>query len=136
MNEPTTTASSAIEKYFFTPIYYPNGAISVVKWWESRRLLYNVSVGAAGLTTLGVILLLGMGEGPPPGFVIVYGLAANVLYSLGAPADLLLRRWLGERAAPAGPTIFRYGFVFSVGLTLLPIPLVIFGSIMRFLFGS
>ena len=27
--------------------------------------------------------------------------------------------------APVGPALFRYGFAFSVGLTLLPIPLAI-----------
>jgi len=50
-------------------------------------------------------------------------------------ADLFLRRILGIRAPDIGPVIFRYGYVFSLGLTLLPIPVMIFGSIMRFVLG-
>ena len=135
---------SAIEKYFFTPVYYPRSAWAVVRWWESRRLLYNAAVGAAGLVTLGTVtgfLLLpphspGLAawDGVIPG-IVVYGVLANVCYSLGAPADLLVRRFLGDRAAAAGPVLFRYGFVFSLGLTLLPIPLALFGWAIRLLFS-
>lgn len=135
---------SAIEKYFFTPVYYPRSAWAVVRWWESRRLLYNAAVGAAGLVTLGTVtgfLLLpphspGLAawDGVIPG-IVVYGVLANLFYSLGAPADLLLRRFLGDRAAAAGPVLFRYGFVFSLGLTLLPIPLALFGWVARLIFS-
>jgi heme/copper-type cytochrome/quinol oxidase subunit 4 len=31
--------------------------------------------------------------------------------------------------------LFRYGFVFSVGLTLLPIPLAVVGWVFRLVFG-
>ena len=141
MTTPTTTTPSRIEKYFFTPIYYPHGAISVVKWWESRRLMFNVCIGAAGVTTIAATQLLG--ALPPHGvipnvgmflFIVpLYGVLANICYTLGAPADLLLRRFLGDRAATAGPVLFRYGFVFSVGLTLLPIPLAAIGWVIRLL---
>ena len=36
-----------------------------------------------------------------------------------------------ERAGAVGPVLFRYGFVFSLGLTLLPIPLVVAGWLLR-----
>jgi hypothetical protein len=132
---------TAIEKYFFTPIYHPRSAIGVIRWWESRRLLYNASVGAAGVTSLGVMALLGSLPPHPLPFdmgilligVPVYGLLANLGFTVGAPADLLLRRFLGERAAAAGPVLFRYGFVFSVGLTLLPIPAAVIDWVLRFL---
>lgn len=132
---------TAIEKYFFTPIYYPHGAWSVVRWWESRRPLFNLCVGAAGMLTLGAATFFALLPPHPVHIafpwigILVYGAMANVCYSLGAPADLLLRRLLGERAAAAGPVLFRYGFVFSLGLTLLPIPLVALGWILRWLIG-
>lgn len=135
---------NAVEKYFFTPVYYPRSAWAVVRWWESRRLLYNAAVGAAGLVTLGTatgfLLLpphspgLAAWDGVIPG-IVVYGVLANVCYSFGAPADLLLRRFLGERAGTAGPVLFRYGFVFSLGLTLLPIPLAVLGWVARLIFS-
>jgi hypothetical protein len=133
---------TAIEKYFFTPIYYPRTGWSVLKWWESRRPLYNVCVGAAGLTSLGTATALALLPPHPLPFplpslsvlggVAMYGVLANLCYTLGAPADLFLRRILGDRAAAAGPVLFRYGFVFSLGLTLLPIPLAALGWVFRF----
>jgi len=130
---------TAIEKYFFTPIYYPRNRWSVVRWWESRRLLFNGVVGAAGLLTLASAYLFAAlppalaTSGPPAAAVLVYAVMANVCYSLGAPADLLLRRMLGERAPAVGPAMFRYGFAFSLGLTLLPIPVFALSWLMRLL---
>lgn len=136
--EPDPTA---VEKYFFTPIYYPRSAWSVVSWWESRRPMFNVCVGTAGLLSLGAVTLSSiLPPHPLPwqlpwGVVVVYGVMANVCYSLGAPADLLLRRMLGDRAPAVGPALFRYGFAFSLGLTLLPVPLAALSWIFRLVFG-
>ena len=134
MDEPTGTA---IEKYFFTPLYYPRSAWSVVAWWEKRRPLFNAAVGAAGLATLGTLALT---EGHPPpfeavGMVLVYGVLANICYTLGSVVDLSLRRLLGDRAPAVGPVLFRYGFVFSVGLTMLPIPLILISKVLQLLFS-
>ena len=129
---------TAVEKYFFTPIYRPRGAWSVIKWWESRRLLFNVTVGSAGLVTLGiarVMSILPPHPSPLPPLplsaIVVYGVMANLCYSMGAPIDLALRRWIGDRAPAVGQALFRYGFVFSLGLTLLPILLVTVGWVAR-----
>ena len=48
------------------------------------------------------------------------GAMANVCYTLGWCTELVMRRWLGDEMEPAGAALFRYGFVFSVGLTLFP----------------
>src|SRR5512135_2518102 len=106
---------TAVEKYLFTPIYHPRSAWSVVGWWESRRLAYNVSVGAAGLLTstlaaLSAVLpphpVMGPAQLAVP--IVVYGVMANVCYSLGAPVDLLLRRFLRHDAPAVGQALFRY----------------------------
>ena len=134
--------ATAVERWFFTPLYYPLSPWSVVGWWERRRLVYNVGVGAAGLVTLGMGGLLGQLPSSPNPFaapllgVLVYAIAANACYTIGPVTDLILRRVLGLRAPDIAPAMFRYGFVFSVGLTLLPIPLMVFGTLMRFLFGA
>ncbi len=120
--EPT-----AIERAFFTPLYNPKSAWQVLGWWESRRLLFNTVIGSAGLITMVVAALLRGVDVAPLAFLIVplvYGVAANACYTMGWIVDLTLRKWLGRRADFAGPALLRYGFVFSIGLTLLPIPLM------------
>jgi len=126
---------SALTRYFFHTVYYPESAWRVVGWWERRRVSYNLTVGVTGLFTLAVVGALGM---LPPlagvlTIVAVYGVLANVCYSLGAVADLVARRIGGPDWAPVGPTLFRYGFVFSIGLTLLPIPVAVLGFVLHLL---
>lgn len=133
MADELVPRDSWLERTFFSPLYRPSGALDVVKWWESRRVTYNAWVGAAGVLTITMGLVTG-NPGPPIALPIVYGLAANIFYSFGAPLDLLLRRGLGYRGGAVGPVLFRYGFFGSVGLTLLPIPLMIFGRIMGAIF--
>lgn len=103
--------------------------IRIVRWWESRRLAYNVIVGATGLGTLvyanGLELLLRQGWLPIPWQAIVaYGVAANACYTLGWFVENVVERWLGRPVYGLGPALFRHGLVFSVGLTLLPAVLV------------
>jgi hypothetical protein len=120
---------TAVEKYFFTPLYYPRSAWSVLSWWEARRPVFNLCVGAAGLMTLATLEFLSalpphrVDFGVPWRPVVVYAVLANIGYTLGPIADLVLRRQLGERAPAVGPVLLRYGFAFSLGLTLLPIGL-------------
>lgn len=111
---------------------------AVIGWWERRRPLFNAVVGATGLVTLSV---LGLAAGPAlfaqPGLwlgVTAYGIAANVCYSLGAPLELLLERWLGRQTYGLGPALFRYGLVYSVGLTLFPLALGVFAVVAKLLF--
>jgi len=126
---------STLTRYFFDTVYYPRSAWHVVAWWERRRPTYNAVVGACGLLTLGVLTLVGFH--PPLAalavMVTAYGVAANLCYSLGAVAELLARRAGGAEWAPVGPALLRYGFVFSVGLTLLPIPVALVGGTLHLL---
>ena len=95
-------------------------------WWESRRVAYNAIVGGAGLVTFATLQLISF---LPPHLplqvpwqvVVAYGIAANVCYSFGYLMEWLLDRLWGDEVAPVGPTLFRHGLVFSIGLTVLPI---------------
>lgn len=95
-------------------------------WWESRRVAYNAIVGGAGLVTIATLQFISF---LPPHLplmvpwqaVVAYGIAANVCYSFGYLMEWLLDRLWGDEVAPVGPTLFRHGLVFSVGLTVLPI---------------
>ena len=113
---------------------------SVVRWWESRRIAYNLIVGAAGCATVVAVTLLaslpGFSVGAPPlmmilGGAFVYGVLANLCYCLGPITELILYRLWGDDAPRAGPVLFRQGLAFSVGLTLFPIALAGLGVLLR-----
>ena len=128
-----------VERYLFSPLYGPQSAWDVLRWWERRRPFYNLLVGSAGLLTVLVAqiqrLVAPAFEGPPLAFILVYALAANLFYSLGAPIHLLLCGTLKPSAGPVAQAVFRYGLAFSIGLTLLPIPLIVLSTIIRLIVG-
>ena len=110
----------------------------VIRWWERRRLVFNAAVGATGVVTIGVIAALsaigphtGGMDGPPPIFILIYGVAANILYTGGWIAELLLRPIFGLSSGTVGATLFRYGFFFAAALTALPIPIAVVSLVGR-----
>ena len=97
----------------------------VVQWWESRRPAYNAIVGVMGLGTLAYGSLLsyiarGDWSVGPWQLVVVYGIGANLFYTLGWAAEIVVERWLKRPVFGLGPALFRHGLVFSIGLTLIP----------------
>ena len=97
--------------------------LSTLVWWESRRWLYNRAVGLAGLATLtGVSFFFSLppfAEGPPPvgmaiGASLLYGVAANVCYSMGWVVEMVARRLWGRAAPDMGPLLFREGLHVSL----------------------
>jgi hypothetical protein len=110
--------------------------VTLLVWWERRRLAYNVIVGTTGLVTLAVIKVLSwipphMDFDVPLAAVLAYGLGANLCYAFGFAFELLLQRLWGDEVAPVGPTLFRHGLVFSVGLTLVPIGIAWIGWLLH-----
>ena len=103
-------------------------ALSLLGWWESRRLVYNQAVGLTGLFTLAVAWLIGPEGGLPiammPQVALVYGVMANLCYSMGWGVEVAARLLWGRQAPRLGPLLFRQGLIFSVGLTLLPVLLM------------
>jgi len=113
--------------------------LRVVQWWESRRPVYNLAVGATGLGTLVYanalsLLVRGQWMGVEWQLIVVYGVAANLFYTLGWAAENLVERWLGRPVYGLGPALFRHGLVFSIGLTLFPAAVVTFFAIGGLLF--
>ncbi len=98
----------------------PRGSLSIVAWWESRRILFNLIVGVCGLPTLAIVYLTGLVSSF--GFLfwgtIEYGLLANVCFTAGWICELIARSWWQERAKFLGPILFSLGMIFSVLLTL------------------
>ena len=121
---------SALTRILFPAPAEVRNTAGIFKWWESRRLTFNVAVGAAGVVTLTAINLIAVL--PPlsmkvgvfwPG-VLVYAVLANMFYSLGFVTEAAMQRAWHEETPRVGPALFRQGLVFSVGLTLLPIALM------------
>ena len=129
---------SALTRYFFRNDVTCRTPAEVIGWWESRRGGFNLAVGGTGLFTLAAVHLIS--RIPPSPIAIpveptvfiplVYGLLANVCYTGGWMAELWIRNTLGRELEPVGPTLFRYGFAFSIGLTLFPVAII---SLAKFL---
>jgi hypothetical protein len=131
---PSSTVSehrvSALTRLLFPAPAEVRTTGSIFRWWESRRLTFNVIVGSAGLVTLAAMNLIALL--PPlsarlgvfwPG-IILYGFFANLFYSLGFVTEAAMQRAWHEETPRVGPALFRQGLIFSVGLTLFPIALM------------
>jgi hypothetical protein len=126
---------SALVEFLF-PAPAPRRALPILKWWESRRLGYNAIVGSVGLVSLGFTWLMGVlppgGHGGiPPLAVVAVGLAANVCYTIGPVVEIAIENLWGRRALPTGPTLFRMGLTFSVGLVSMPVLISLFDYAVR-----
>lgn len=88
-------------------------------WWETRRLVYNLLVGASGLPMVILLLFWHVSLFQICIFgVLPYAFAANVCYTLGFPAEFITRRLWKDKATHVGPMLFTLGSIFSVFITL------------------
>ena len=99
--------------------------IDIIRWWESRRLRFNIYVGAVGAVSWLLVLTAGAAAVKPgedfeePVVMLfgpfLYGFLANVCYTLGWLVDTIFycgvpRSWL-----------HRAGLIFSMLLTAFPV---------------
>jgi hypothetical protein len=126
----------AITEFLF-PAPAERSTLAIVRWWESRRLPFNLIVGGTGLFTLALVNLIGWlppgphVTGPPLALVAVYGLLANGCYLLGPAVEVLVEKIWGRSMLPIGPALYRMGLTFSVGLTLFPVLIFLIGWVYR-----
>jgi hypothetical protein len=111
-----------------------DGSGSVIDWWEQRRPWFNLVVGCTGIITCVLMVLCGflseplVGEAiglPDPVFagffgVVAYAIAANICYTAGWVAEVMISRSQKRSATAFGLKAFRYGLRFSVVVTFLP----------------
>jgi len=96
----------------------------IVRWWEARRLHFNVYVGVVGIIAWFLVLIAGSaavkpGEDFEEPFAmilgpIVYAFFANACYTFGWIADTV-----SSQSRPR-VGLYKAGIVFSVVLTALP----------------
>jgi len=108
--------------------------VAVIKWWELRRIPYNLIVGALGLFTCVVTLLVAaiasekfgepLGLPDPPIIavfaIIFFGVMANVCYTGGWIIELVVQSIWKDRAGDFGQISFALGILFSAIVTLAP----------------
>jgi hypothetical protein len=123
---------------FLYPVPAARRPGAIIRWWEARRIPFNLIVGASGVVSLGIISLISILPPSAHGFsipflgIVAYGVLANLCYSLGPAVELTVEKLSGGRVLPTGPLLLRAGLTFSVGLTLvLPVILVVIGWIVR-----
>ena len=121
---------SALTRILFPAPAEVRSTAAIFRWWESRRLTFNVVIGVTGLITLSAIKIIAFL--PPlsidmpvfwPG-ILAYGFFANLFYSLGFVTEAAMQRAWHDETPRVGPALFRQGLTFSVGLTLFPIALM------------
>jgi hypothetical protein len=104
----------------------PRTVPGIIKWWESRRLKYNLIVGGSGVLSLGAIRVLSSLPPNPLHIpyiwqpIVAFAVLANLCYLLGPLGELAVEKLSRGKILPTGPSFFRMGLTFSVGLTLLP----------------
>ncbi len=112
----------------------------IVRWWEARRLPYNLIVGGAGLSSLAAVRIIAWLPPDPPSLsvlawqpIVAFGVLANPLYLLGPTVEIAVDRLWGRSVLPVGPALFRMGLTFSAGLALFPTLLVLIDWLVRIL---
>ena len=122
------------ETKFFARNVHDPGIWKTIAWWEARRIPYNLLVGATGLVSSAMCLITGIlcehflgepfGIPDPPIFaflaVAAYGFMANVCYTGGWVAELLVQKIWPGKGNDFGRITFFLGLGFSILLTLLP----------------
>jgi hypothetical protein len=110
------------------------GTLAIIKWWEIRRIAFNIAVGICGVITLAVLLVVAavassklnepLGLPDPPIIavfaVITYAVGANICYTGGWVIELVVKKVWGERSGAFWQIAFLLGMLFSIILTLSP----------------
>jgi hypothetical protein len=98
-----------------------------IAWWEIRRIPFNLLILVVGLVSAFITALVGshvfgpdQDIGSPFIQVALYAVAANVCYTLGWITEVLWAWGNTAQTEPTRPKVFRFGLIFSIGLTLMP----------------
>ena len=121
-----------------SPLGEQKSLFGKIIWWEKRRPLFNLAVFLSGIITLFCVLTMvsiydsKVGEtfDWEPIIIPLYAILANICYSFGWLLDLIY--WRKMNFHPRVKWI-KYGTYFSIGLTLLPIPLTAIGMVYQIL---
>ncbi len=109
-------------------------ARETIGWWEARRVPFNLIVGGAGIVSVAIVSIVGLGAyflfnsdfglPDPPLFaavgVIVYALVVNICYTGGWIVELVIRAAWPEQADRFATLSLSLGLLLTILVTLLP----------------
>jgi hypothetical protein len=114
------------------------GAVSVIAWWELRRIPFNVFVGIYGLVSL-VIYFTAVNRDLHPGedaveplVLVIVPILINIFYTSGWMTEILVRFFAPSLSRKFGPFLLKMG----VTLSLCIMGLAPFVEILRAFFPS
>lgn len=89
-------------------------------WWEKRRWIFNVIVGVTGILSLLLLSLLPLLNFFDLAGIILYGIIANLFYSLGFLIEAGARYYLKSQKdfTETRKQLFGLGLVISILVTI------------------
>jgi hypothetical protein len=119
----------------------------IIKWWELRRIPFNIAVGVTGILTCAILSTVdAIAEnrlGEPLAFpsspigailaIIGYAIAANVCFACGWLTEIIVRKIWQEHAGKFAQISFSLGLLFSILLTLMPAAFFVVFLVIRLL---
>ena len=122
-------ALKIIDWYLFVP-NEPRSFLEIIKWWELRRIAYNLLIGSVGF--VGLIFFFIFAEAThkiPPGEDLVEPIAIlfapifiNICYTAGEVLELVFGRVWKYRIKnePTATSLLKFGTLLSLILVLFP----------------
>ena len=117
-----------VEWLFETPAPTPT-SLSVILWWEKRRVTYNAIIGIYGLVSLVLVHVLAGWSGKlDPGedavepllVIFVVPILINLFYTAGWVVELSVRFLGPDHNLILGPALLKLGIAFSFLMLTLP----------------
>ena len=137
--EEMSAGESALVRFLYpAPAERKVGAI--IKWWEKRRLAYNVVLAGSGIGTILMALLTlnplsEVVQALPA--ILPFGIMANLCYTLGWMVESVLHRIWGRSLRPVGPALFRAGLTLGEGVTfVIPTIMLMVALVVRLVTGN
>ena len=123
-----------IYSWLFSSSSRKENSWEIIKWWETRRIPYNVIVGFFGLLSLCFFLWIASKtlnlkteqESFEPFALILAILLANFFYTGGWVVELILRFIGTSNSERFGVNAFGVGLLFSILCTMLPTIILLF----------
>ncbi|MBL7725005.1 MAG: hypothetical protein JNK27_12700 [Chitinophagaceae bacterium] len=95
--------------------------LAAFAWWEKRRLIYNLIVGATGIICLAVLSLFSfLGLSDLVG-ILIYGIIVNLFYSCGFLIEIASRHYFKSKIdfSEKRKILFGIGLVLSILITII-----------------
>ena len=123
-----------MKKFINDILLIPDDTMSfrdIIKFWESRRLRYNIIVGFFGILSLlvGSLITYKLINFFMLPFLIAYGIICNIFYTSGWICSLLLKEAFSKHIGKFALALFVVGTILSVIVTVL----LVFSQVMLFL---